>query len=264
MAFQVRDEHIEQYYREGYTIFEDIVPAAMIRDLRKATEKAREIAPTVQGARKIFHVQQQLGELLDLQIFRDYKQLPDLIDAFRKVLTPKHQLAPMEAYLEIFFEPKEHPHLLKWHRDLWPTSPGIDPEEFKRLDQDPTFFAKANCPLYVDGAFWYVPGSVARPDFPYEHEIRDAVPPLDSLYDPVERERACFDYIRKMPNARQVLAGPGDIMLYRSNGWHTGVYFPHIKRSTLLDVLVTPESLQWFGKWRAKAQAERRTNTENY
>ena len=39
MPFTFSDEHIQQFYTQGFTVFRGIVPAALIGDLRRACEQ---------------------------------------------------------------------------------------------------------------------------------------------------------------------------------------------------------------------------------
>ena len=50
MAFEFSDRHIETYQTQGYTVFEQILPATLIADLRRVTDQAREMARDEGGA----------------------------------------------------------------------------------------------------------------------------------------------------------------------------------------------------------------------
>ena len=50
MAFEFSDRHIETYQTRGYTVFEQILPATLIADLRRVTDQAREMARDEGGA----------------------------------------------------------------------------------------------------------------------------------------------------------------------------------------------------------------------
>ena len=43
MAFTFSDRYIEEYNTQGFTIFDHILPASLIGDLRRVTEEAREV-----------------------------------------------------------------------------------------------------------------------------------------------------------------------------------------------------------------------------
>ncbi|MDE0445375.1 MAG: hypothetical protein OXH96_01805 [Spirochaetaceae bacterium] len=42
MAFALTDEHIEQHARDGFTVFREILPPSLLRDLRVGAERGRE------------------------------------------------------------------------------------------------------------------------------------------------------------------------------------------------------------------------------
>ena len=90
MAFQLSDQHIEEFHMLGYAVFGKILPPSLVSDLRRVSDTAREIARERSGSQ----VQrlQPVGHFdLDQQPFIDYAELPDLVDAIAKVLTPRHR-----------------------------------------------------------------------------------------------------------------------------------------------------------------------------
>ena len=91
--FVVSEQHIVDFYRDGYTIFRSILPPALIRDLRRATEIGRDIARQEQGgqAQRLQPLVKYLDRL-ERQAFQDYLELPELVDAIRLVLSPEHLL----------------------------------------------------------------------------------------------------------------------------------------------------------------------------
>ena len=44
MAFQYTEQHRDEYVTNGYTILRGLLPASLLADLRRETDKAREIA----------------------------------------------------------------------------------------------------------------------------------------------------------------------------------------------------------------------------
>lgn len=44
MAFTFTDQHLDQYHTQGYTVFRQILPPALLGELRRVAAKAREIA----------------------------------------------------------------------------------------------------------------------------------------------------------------------------------------------------------------------------
>src|SRR2546421_4906510 len=90
MSFQFRDSMIHDYRTQGYVVFRQILPPSLIRDLRRATARAQELARERSGpqAQRL----QPIGNYdIDLKPFRDYAQLPELVGAISRVLTPRHE-----------------------------------------------------------------------------------------------------------------------------------------------------------------------------
>ena len=49
MAFQFGDQHLDQYHTQGFTVFRQILPPALLSDLRRVAAKARELARQQRG-----------------------------------------------------------------------------------------------------------------------------------------------------------------------------------------------------------------------
>src|SRR5690349_19724726 len=157
MSFKYSERHRADYFHHGYTIFRGILPSSLVGDLRRMAEPAKVIAREKYGP-NAQRLQPLAGHGLDLKAYQDYTELPVLVDAIHKVLSPQHNLIGTKRGA-ILFEPAEIPTFTGWHRDITEHSPGVDPEEFKRITMDATFFTQINCALYTDVSTWYVPGS---------------------------------------------------------------------------------------------------------
>ena len=115
MPFTFNDKHITDYHTLGYTVFESILPDSLLGDLRRVTDKAREIAYEVTG-RQAQRLQPLANYDLDLQPLKDYGELPELNDAIHRVLTPNHYHADLTR-TGVLLEPADHPWCTNWHRD---------------------------------------------------------------------------------------------------------------------------------------------------
>ena len=255
MPFAFSERHVAEYYRDGYTVFCGILPPALVADLRRSTDRAREIAREKRGqqAQRL----QPIGDYadqIDLQPFRDYEELPVLVDAFQRVLSTEHRLAGLSR-LGVLLEPAEMSWCTVWHRDIKATSPGVDPDEYAVVNRDPTFFTQVNCALYTDASTWYVPGSDGRPDLPGELAVAEAKPDDEGLTCE-ERERVNLEYCNAMPGAVQLVLEAGDFALYRPNAWHIGNYAPYRKRATLHDGVWKPETRAWYERWSERRRAQ--------
>lgn len=256
MAYQFDHRCIEEHYKLGYTVFRGILPTSLITDLRKVTEEAREIARERSGA-QAQRLQPVDAYDIDQRAFQDYAELPELVDAIARVLSPRHRHGNRNLF-GVLLEPAELPWCTAWHRDWRDNMPGLDIPMWELSMMDRELFNQINCALYEDNCTWVVPGSHLRPDTDEESAVfpQGAIPgpKLEGLtYE--ERERAGLDYCRRMPGAARVCLDAGDFALYRNTLWHLGNYAPHLKRATLHDSADTPE----FDAWRKKAQESRKS-----
>lgn len=242
MVFTFSESHIEEFKTRGYTVFRQIVPTTLIGDLRSEAEVAKRIArdelgPQVQRAQPVADYD------IDHKPFENFSELPELVDALAKVLTPHHTpSSPLTC--GILMEPVGLPYCTPWHRD-WHQEGRNNSDALKEnlriLFRHEDYFNQTNCPLYQDNSLWYVPGSHIGLD---DH----LGPPIGAPRNradfeektSLERERLCGEYSRSMPSGVQLNLDAGDYALYRSNGWHLGNYVPYVKRSTLHDYVDTP------------------------
>jgi hypothetical protein len=261
MPFRFSDSMIHDYRTQGYVVFRQILPPSLIRDLRQATARAQELARAKHGpqAQRL----QPIGKYdIDLGPFRDYAQLPELIAAVSRVLTPRHEFGKHDPeWAGLLLEPAEWPWCTRWHRDIRETAGVPDLEEFRRITRDPLWFNQINCPLYEDNCTWYVPGSYLRDDLPDETAAADApLPPEDAPTE--ERERQCLEYSQGMPRAVRLSMDAGDFALYHPNGWHIGNYLPDRRRVTIHSFAPTPELLDWYRRFREKHAAAKQKRDE--
>ena len=263
MSFTFSEQHLTSFYHHGYTVFRGILPSSLVRDLRRVTDQTRQMAWEEHGPQaQRLQPMERYGDRLDLQPFRDYLDLPELVDAIHQTLSPDHTMGGLH-WLGVLNEPKERPHCTSWHRDITVQSPGLDPEEFRRLDVQPTFFCQINCALYTDTDLWYVAGSAGRPNTPSEAQAAENKPNTEGLSNE-EAERVNYGYCQGMPGASQLLLEAGDFALYRPTGWHIGNYVPYRKRATLHDGVWTPVARQWVTDWfdRMRKLQEEKQKTE--
>ena len=246
MTFQLSDRHLDEYHTTGLTVFESILPDSLIADLRRGTDRARDIARGRAGQQT--QRLQPVSEFdLDQQPFVDYTELPELVDALTRVLTPRHS-AGGPASMGVLLEPAELPYCTHWHRDWRDNINGLDLDRWNEGFADIDLFNQINCALYTDSCTWIVPGSHLRRDLPREIERFPERPiPRPELEGKtaVECERICLEYCRSMPGALQLHLEAGDYALYRSTLWHIGNYVPYRKRATLHDFIETPEYAAW-------------------
>lgn len=90
MAFQYTGQHCAEYITEGMTILRDLIPSALLTDLRRETDRIREIARQRNGpqAQRLQPVWNYEG--FDLRPFRDFLELPGLRAAVEGMLSTEH------------------------------------------------------------------------------------------------------------------------------------------------------------------------------
>ena len=155
MGFEFSDHHIEDYHVRGFSVFRKILPPTLIADLRRVTDRARELARVERGpqAQRLQPVER---DELDQQPFIDYSELPELVDAITAVLTPRHYHGD-RSFMGVLFEPAELPWCTAWHRDWRDNCPGLDLAKWEAGLNDINLFNQVNCALYDDGSTWSRP-----------------------------------------------------------------------------------------------------------
>ena len=256
MGFRITEEHIGAFHRDGYIIFQGLVPPALIGELREMAEQAREIAHKRIGpqAQRL----QPIQEFIEIGPYIKLLELPELVEALDRIFGEGFSLGwtkgegDRKTLLGILFEPAERPYCMGWHRDWRDNIPGLDINDWLARRDDIHFFNQINCALYEDHCTWVVPGSHRREDTSEEAERfpdRPIVAPSLSGLTSAEAERCCLDYCRSMHGAVCARLDAGDFMLYRNTLWHIGNYVPYKRRATLHDQVWTPAFTEWSGNW---------------
>ena len=246
MAFAFSDQHIDEYRTQGYTVFRQLLPPALVADLRRVCDEARDLARQQRGP-QAQRLQPMADFPLDQQPFIDYVELPALNDALHRLLAPDFRVGGPQV-MGVLFEPTESPWCTHWHRDWRDNMPGLELARWDEHFADDRYFNQVNCALYADSCTWVVPGSHLRRDLPCEvarfPERPIAKPDLEGQ-SATEREWTCLSYAQSMPGARQLFLDAGDFCLYRNTLWHIGNYVPYAKRATLHDAVDTDEFSAW-------------------
>jgi hypothetical protein len=245
MAFRFTERHRAEYFTDGLTILRGLIPASLIGELRRETDKGREIARQQHG-RQTQRLQPVYAYAdLDHRPFREFLDLPGLRATVEGILGDGYHSTERMA---IFYEPADEAWSTAWHRD-WGNVKGVEEGAFAAARDNPRMMNQFNAALYDDHSLWVVPGSHNREDTPEERKIVPDVfapaPPLPAGLSPVEREIAWLDYTRSMPGAVQIVLCAGDVAFYRASSWHNGNYVPYVKRATLHDSFPCAEDLAW-------------------
>ncbi len=250
MAFQFSESHITQYFKDGYTVFRNILPLSLMRDLRREADKGREIAHNSKVSQRIQPITKY--QELSVKPFEDYVALPILRDALDKLTanttvgTFKLEVAPTD--IGVLYEPRPNgAWCTHWHRDWRDNIRALRLSEWDKYMLDWRYFNQTNAPLYDDSCTWVVPGSHLRRDTPAEiarfpdRPLRGVEVFLKADMDMLECETISREYTWSMPGAVQAHLNAGDYMIYRNCLWHTGNYVAYRKRATIHHPMYTPE-----------------------
>jgi len=258
MCFRYTDDLRSSYITYGFAVFRQIIPPSLLEDLRKGSDRARDVAREVNGPQA-----QRLEPIwthdLDLAPFWAFSELDTLTDAVARLLSPEHIHGLPKS---ILFEPAEHAYTLPWHRD-WGDI--VSREEWLAVLFETEYLNQMNAPLYEDTSLWVVPGSQYREELPSERlALAEGLLPAPEgtreelsrnwSQEPfagmteTEREQRGISYCRGMPNAVCLPLDAGDVAIYRNALWHTGTYVPYKKRATMHGYIDTPA----FGEWRQR------------
>jgi hypothetical protein len=256
---------INHYLSQGYLVFRGIIPPALLNDLRRQADIARDLGHEINGPQtQRIQPLDRYGDRLDLQPFRDYVELPALREAVDNLLGPGYTHGHLDI-MGLLIEPQDHPWHCGWHRDGVVEVPpaGRTPEVRATMDElwhDLRTFNQVNCALYADSCTWFVPGSHLRSfDLPGETQSTGdpAMSKAPEELSAAEAERFYLAHCQNMPGAVQVHLNAGDFMIYRNQGWHTGFYLPYQPRATIHDIIGHPDRDIVTKRWR-QAQQEAR------
>jgi hypothetical protein len=265
MAIELRDEMFSDYFSRGFIILRNVIPPALLTDLRREAGKARDLAQKLHGpmSQRIQPIA-KYADTIDQKPFQDYCELPDLRDAVNKLLGAPCTHGHVDV-MGLLIEPRDKPWNQGWHRDGPVEVPLAAQDDIlmKKVDAmavDYRIWNQVNCALYNDCCTWYVPGSHLRArNLPGERQTLgdpEITTQLEGLSNE-EREVRNIQHARNFPGAVQTQLGPGDYMIYRNIAWHCGNYVPYQPRATIHDYIkyMTPPDEQNSGGWWEAKQA---------
>jgi hypothetical protein len=259
LPFRYSERHREEYLTDGLTILRGLIPPALLSDLRREADRAREIARREHGAQTQRLQPVYAYEEIDARPFREFLDLPGLRETVEKVLGESRE--PSDN-MGILLEPAESPWSTNWHRDWGHHIPGLGQEEFFEAARNLKTFNQLNAALYQDASLWVVPGSHCRANPAEERAAFPDNPPagpdLREGMTREERELACREYARSRPGGVEVVLGAGDVAFYRAGGWHLGAYVPYTRRATLHDGFYGEDDYAWLRRMREFQEAQSR------
>lgn len=261
MKIEVTEKDVLSYRELGYHVLPRVIPPSLLRDLRRESAKAREVAYRLAGpqAQRLQPLSAYADEF-DLQPFREFTHIEGLNEAVQLLTSSRHALKPTEN-ATLLFSPRDRPWSTEWHRD-WRDhvlaaefQAEVGDARWQEILHDPDFFNQVNCPLYEDTSTWYVPGSHHRVSNTeaemavYRSTTQEELRDEGNEQTDEALELFCLAYCQAMPGAVQLVLNPGDFALYRNTGWHLGNYVPYRERMTIHTHAMTPAFQEFAAKY---------------
>ncbi len=221
------DSQKDDLATQGYVIIPSRLSPSQLKDLRQACEYVKSLAVAgkwphirnlpkqfppwsfdvfkgIWGVQHLMHPDLPFHDLFATSYFSD-----PVVQPVKELLSCTEEQLVMELY-NLLVTPT-YDFSLRWHRD--DIVPSATPEEELAKLSQPAWHAQWNLALYDDTSLIVVPGSHARAR--------------------TEVERAADPYMENMPNQLSVSLGAGDIVFYKNNILHRGVYDSTVPRMTL-------------------------------
>ncbi len=241
----------ERYFDQGYVHVSGVFGADRTAAAIRAVEALPAWIRATTGDPDIQRVQplQSCAALADagwLAAFYDNRELDRIVgEIFAASIAPAPKMSRDHRVTGLLIDPRDRWWSTGLHRDYRDFLPGLDVEAWRAKGEDPRFFNQVNIPLLPDASFWVVPGSHRRDDRGDEAEmVRERLRYRPDRAETPERARARQDALiagLTACGAVNIAARPGDLVIYRSNMLHCGMYRPGAPRLTLHDAVYSPE-----------------------
>lgn len=244
---------LDRYLKDGYVHVPGVFGA---REVEDAVRRVGGVPAWIRGLLADPDVQRYQplqscpvsGDPAWIDAFYDSPALDRLLDElFGACIRPAPRMSRDPKITGLLIDPSRRWWSTGLHRDYRDFIPDLDVGAWKDLTGDLRLFNQVNAPLLPDPCLWVVPGSHARDDLPVEARFvaararyadcrfRDAGP--DEI---AELEAELLEGLRAC-GAVNVAGAPGDVVIYRSNMLHCGVYGPGPARLTLHDGVYSKE-----------------------
>lgn len=241
-----------QYLADGFVHLAGIFTEDDVATARRAVAHLPDWVRRESSDRNIQRLQplQTCSAIADpawIKTFYDNPRLDDLVEAiFRGAIVPTPRMSHDIQLTGLLIEPREHWWSTGLHRDYRDFVADLDVAAWWARTKDLRLFNQINIPLCPDDSLWVIPGSHDRADNAGEARLVAARGRVRECREhPVpqtEAFRAELIDAMEAGGAINIRAQPGDVVLYRSNILHCGVYEPGVERLTLHDGIY---SQQW-------------------
>ncbi len=240
---------LDRYLEAGYLRLEGIFEPDRIERARTLVAPLPDLVrslhrdPNIQRARPLQSFVGAFDPKWIREFYRSDRLDRVLDDLFGGAITPPPRLSRDFQLTGLLIEPRDRWWSTGLHRDYRDFLPGLDRDAWWERTGDLRLFNQLNIPLLPDRNLWVVPGSHQRPDGSPEAALvaeRSRYAGARERDLPAARIRALRSELERalgVVSAVRVEAGPGDLVIYRSNMLHCGIYEPGIPRLTLHDAV---------------------------
>ena len=250
---------LDRYLGEGFVHVEGVFDAGEVDSATRSVERLPDWIRRWSRDRNIQRVQPLQSRLVTgnpawITAFYDNPRLDRVIDAiFRGKIRPAPKMSRDPHMTGLLIEPLDRWWSTGLHRDYRDFLDDLDVDAWKARTGDLRYFNQINIPLLPDSSLWVIPGSHARDDREAEARLvraraayrdcrtRDADP------EEVDALRSALLGGLSACGAVNVEASPGDLVVYRSNMLHCGIYEAGAKRLTLHDAVYSAEWREYAG-----------------
>lgn len=243
----------DRYAAQGFIRIEGIFSYEEIASARRSVAALPDWIRRLRGDRNVQRLQplQSCTAVPDpgwIKSFYANRRLEQVIDRiFRGVVQPVPRMARDPQLTGLLIEPLDRWWSTGLHRDYRDFIADLDQEAWLAMARDPRVFNQVNIPLFADSSLWAVPGSHMRSDSEREaravrrrFRYRECRVRAMGAEETAERRLELLADLEAC-GAVSIQAAPGDVVLYRNNMLHCGVYEPAVERLTLHDAIYSAE-----------------------
>ena len=243
----------ERYLEQGFLLIRRVFGAGKVAEALRIVADVPAWIRNRSNSRNIQRAQplQTCPVIRDRSWLRTFYDNPALdrmlAGIFGGVIEPAPRMSHDFKLTGLLIEPLDHWWSTGLHRDYRDFIKGLDVAAWSARTGDLGLFNQINIPLLRDNCVWAVPGSHARDDTAAEARLVAT----RSLYarlagtgarpERVDRHQEELIGALTACGAVNLRCDPGDLLLYRSNMLHCGIYEPGVERMTLHDGVYSEE-----------------------
>ena len=244
------NEQLDNYYRDGYIILEDLIDPDRLGEVRKSYEETIEAAlilgraerDEITQALKGYRFQNPHHPALARGALIEGIGVPDLIEFAGHICGGDPAMLGIAAFaMEEGYEYQPH-----WHRDSYAAWGKDSPEELRVRHMERMPATQVLLALEDDHSFWFVPGSHNR---------------ANTALEEARFEEGRTGWQELFEGAVQVEVKAGSAVPFDARGIHRGLKGAGLRRRSLFIVYGTPEEARHstITGWAQEAEYAERT-----